>query len=94
MRLQTIAVTLWLLGIELTSPPEEKSYLEKKIIQLNKYAYYKHIGPYSELDKAYQKIDSVIKDSGEQPQSPQIEIYGHWSEDETKLETEIIKNLK
>ncbi|MDP4103578.1 MAG: GyrI-like domain-containing protein [Bacillota bacterium] len=81
-------------GIELNTPPEEDTLLEKKIVNLDKYAYCKHIGLYSDLDKSYKKIHSVIKASGEQMQSPKMEIYGHWNEDETKLETEIIFNLK
>jgi effector-binding domain-containing protein len=81
-------------GIELNTPPEEDTLLEKKIVNLEKYAYCKHVGLYSDLDKSYKKIHSVIEASGEQMQSPQMEIYGHWNEDETKLETEIIFNLK
>ena len=80
-------------GIELTSPPKEDSLLEKKMVIFKKYAYCKHIGPYKDLDKTYRKVHSVLEASGEQPRSPQMEIYGHWHEDESKLETEIIFNL-
>ncbi|MBS4198383.1 GyrI-like domain-containing protein [Bacillus sp. FJAT-49732] len=81
-------------GIELNSSPSEDSSLEEKIVHLDKYAYCKHIGPYSELDKSYRKIESIIETSGEHHQPPSMEIYGHWNEDESKLETEIIFNIK
>ncbi|MBS4197555.1 GyrI-like domain-containing protein [Lederbergia citri] len=81
-------------GIELNTPPPEDSSLEKKIVHLDKYAYCKHIGPYSELDKTYGKIKSLIETYGEHHQPPSMEIYGHWNEDESKLETEIIFNIK
>ena len=32
-------------GVEMTSPPEEDSLLEKKIVVLEKYAYGKHMVP-------------------------------------------------
>ncbi|MCR2821139.1 GyrI-like domain-containing protein [Lederbergia panacisoli] len=81
-------------GIELNFPSEEDPSLEKRTIHFNKYAYCKHIGPYSELDKSYKEIQSAIETSGEHHQFPTMEIYGHWNEDESKLETEIIYNLK
>ncbi|MBS4218662.1 GyrI-like domain-containing protein [Bacillus sp. FJAT-49711] len=81
-------------GIELISPSEENSLLEQRVIHFKKYAYCKHNGPYSELDKTYKKIQSVLEISGEDHQLPIMEIYGHWNEDESKLETEIIYILE
>ncbi|MGQ7887605.1 GyrI-like domain-containing protein [Paenibacillus sp. WC2504] len=81
-------------GIELVLPPNEDSLLEKKDVILEKYAYCKHIGPYSELDKTYESIRAKVKASGDIHELPLMEVYGHWNEDETKLETEIFYNLK
>jgi predicted transcriptional regulator YdeE len=81
-------------GIELVSPPNEDSLLEKKDVILEKYAYCKHIGPYRELDKTYESIQSTVKALGEHHELPLLEVYGHWKEDESKLETEIFYNLK
>jgi predicted transcriptional regulator YdeE len=80
-------------GIELTSPPKGDSLLEKRDVVFQKYAYCKHIGPYSELDKAYKSIQATIEAQGEHHEAPTLEIYGHWNEDESKLETEILYNL-
>lgn len=81
-------------GIELVSPPNEDSLLEKKEVILEKYAYYKHIGPYRELDNTYKSIRSTVEALGEHHELPLLEVYGHWNEDESKLETEIFYNLK
>lgn len=81
-------------GIELISPPEGDSSLEKKIIHFQKYAFRRHIGPYSKLDESYQEIRSLVENSGEALELPLIEVYGHWTEDESKLETDIFHNLK
>jgi hypothetical protein len=34
-----------------------------------------------------------LKRNGFSPGFPYIEIYGHWTEDETKLETELLMSL-
>jgi predicted transcriptional regulator YdeE len=81
-------------GIELISPPNEDSLLEKRDVTFQKYAYCKHIGPYRELDKTYESIRSIVKDLGEHHELPLLEVYGHWNGDESKLETEIFYNLK
>jgi hypothetical protein len=35
-----------------------------------------------------------LKNKGFEIRLPYIEIYGHWINDETKLETELLMNLK
>ncbi|MCM3001427.1 GyrI-like domain-containing protein [Paenibacillus cellulositrophicus] len=80
-------------GIELVTPPEDNSVLKKKDVVLEKYAYGKHIGPYGELDATYRRIDALVQAAGEHKELPLIEVYGHWNEDESKLETEIYHNL-
>ncbi|CAM3273238.1 GyrI-like domain-containing protein [Paenibacillus lupini] len=81
-------------GIELISPPKGDSLLVMRDVIFQKYAYCKHIGPYSELDKTYRSIQSTVNALGEHHEAPILEIYGHWNEDESKLETEILYNLK
>lgn len=81
-------------GIELLVPPNENTSLEEKDVILEKYVYGKHVGPYSELEKTYESIRSIVNSSGEHHELPLLEVYGHWNEDETKLETEIFYNLK
>jgi|SRR6478609_7201399 len=77
-------------GVELLQTPKQETALEHKIITLEKYAYFKHIGPYGLIKKSGQQMRDVLKSKGLKTISPYIEIYGHWSNDESKLETELI----
>lgn len=81
-------------GIELLAPPRQDVALEKKTVVFQKYAYFKHIGPYTQLESAYRRIRATAEAAGKQQTHPFMEVYGHWNEDETKLETEIFYNLK
>lgn len=81
-------------GVELESPPQTDTGLEHKKITLAKYAYYKHIGPYSQIASAGSKALNEIASRGLDNCVPYIEIYGHWTADETKLETELLWCLK
>ena len=80
-------------GVELQEIPKQESGLELKTIKLNNYGYYKHIGAYTELKEAGEKMKSALKNKGYTVTFPYIEIYGHWTADETKLETELFMNL-
>jgi effector-binding domain-containing protein len=63
-------------------------------ISLEKYAYFKHMGPYSLIKHTGQKMTNELNKQGFEIILPYIEIYGHWENDETKLETELIMCLK
>jgi len=81
-------------GIEIEEPYKERWALEHKNILLNKYAYFKHIGPYSLIKQVGQRMIEEIKNKGLETKLPYIEIYGHWNNDESKLETELLMSLK
>ena len=81
-------------GVELDGLPAIDTGLERKNIILEKYAYYKHIGPYSQLKQAGINMNAELKSMGFETCLPYIEIYGHWTSDETKLETGLFMNLK
>ena len=81
-------------GVELDEIPNQETGLEQKSIILSKYACYKHIGPYHQIGQAVQTMTSDLKNRAFETRLPYIEIYGHWSKDETKLETELIFCLK
>ena len=80
-------------GIELYDHPIHPTVLERKVIDLPKYVYYKHIGPYSLIKQTGQKIRDELKIKGFGTGFPNVEIYGHWTNDETKLETELLMTL-
>jgi effector-binding domain-containing protein len=68
--------------------------LEKITIHMEKYAYFKHIGPYNLIKQTGENMKSELTKRGFEVILPYIEIYGHWTSDETKLETELLMCLK
>ena len=81
-------------GIELDNILSKDTELEHKVILLNKYAYYKHIGSYNLIKQAGLDMKSELNSQGYETVLPYIEIYGHWTNDETKCETELFMSLK
>ncbi len=81
-------------GVELEESLKDNTLLQHKHIMLEKYAYFKHIGPYRLIGQAGQNMNEEIKSRGFQTTLPYIEIYGHWNNDETKLETELLMSLR
>jgi len=81
-------------GVELADGGKHNTGLEQKNITLTRYAYYKHIGPYNLIKQTGQNMINELKNSGFEICDPYIEIYGHWTNDETKLETELLMSLK
>ncbi|MEP6613502.1 MAG: hypothetical protein ABJA76_16490, partial [Mucilaginibacter sp.] len=77
-------------GVELEDNAITDTGLEQKTVLLTKYAYYKHIGPYSQLKQAGDNMRNELQKMGLKPVLPYIEIYGHWTNDESKLETELL----
>ena len=80
-------------GVELYDAPPVDTGLEHKIVKLVKYARYKHIGSYKLLQQAGQKMREELTRQGFGIALPYIEVYGHWTNDETKLETDLIMSL-
>jgi effector-binding domain-containing protein len=77
-------------GVELDQDPPPDINMELKKINLSKYAYWKHIGSYNKLKDAYSAMHSELEKRKISFYFPFLEIYGHWTADETKLETEIL----
>ena len=81
---------LLFVGVELETASETVTTLERKDILLPKYAYWKHVGAYTKLPEIHDKLHKVLKDRSINPCRPSVEVYGHWTEDEAKLETEVL----
>jgi len=80
-------------GVEMSEADAATSGLASKNVKLSTYAYFKHIGAYSQLYDTYAKMSEELKRMGLKPTLPLVEIYGHWTDDESKLETEILHSL-
>jgi effector-binding domain-containing protein len=81
-------------GVELIGRTNEETDLEYKRIYLSHYARFKHIGSYNLISRAGQDMKTELLNRGYEIILPYIEIYGHWTQDETKLETELLMTLK
>jgi len=81
-------------GVELIDIPGHNTGLEQKTVTLHKYGYFKHIGSYSLIKQAGQNMRDEPQRKGYEIIMPYIEIYGHWTNDETKTETELLMALK
>ena len=86
--------TTLFVGVELDEIPKPDLGLEHKSINFPKYAYYKHIGPYNLIKQIGEAMHHEIKNKGFEVTLLYVEIYGHWTHDESKLETELFVGLK
>jgi len=68
--------------------------LERMAINLEKYAYFKHIGSYNLIKQTGKNMTSELTRRGFEVMLPYIEIYGHWTNEESKLETELLMCIK
>jgi len=62
--------------------------LEHKTIRLTRYAYWKHTGPYHLIPITGAAMTKALEAQGLKTGWPMLEVYGHWTNDESKLETE------
>ena len=81
-------------GIKLIEIPKGGTLLEHKKIGLPKYAWYRHIGPYRHIPQAGLEMKNELISRGFKTSYPYIEIYGHWTSDENKSETELLMNIE
>ena len=82
-------------GVELENPGAAKGFgLEERKIRLEKYAYYKHVGPYKLIKQTGQNMIAELRNQGCEVILPYIEIYGHWTGDENTSETELLMCVK
>ncbi len=80
-------------GVELKEPASDLGTLEALDISLDHYVSYQHVGPYSALGGIWTELMETLRQRGDKPQFPNLEIYGHWNENEAKCETTIVVGL-
>jgi hypothetical protein len=101
-QLQNKGINIWVYdenekvfaGVELYNSPGSDMGLEHRIVHLTNYAYYRHVGPYHLIKRAGQGMKDELTRRGFETELPYVEIYGHWTNDENKLETELLMSLK
>jgi hypothetical protein len=68
--------------------------LERNTVRLTRYAYWKHVGPYSQIAATGAAMTKALEARGVRTGWPMVEVYGHWSGDERTLETETFVALR
>jgi len=68
--------------------------LERKTVRLTRYAVWKHIGPYHQISATGAAMTKALEAAGQHTGWPMVEVYGHWTSDESKLETETFVALQ
>ncbi|RAP78388.1 GyrI-like domain-containing protein [Paenibacillus montanisoli] len=83
-------------GVELepSSAESGKHGMERLQVTLSHYLYGKHIGPYDRLCETYDAMRAQLAAHGKTDTPPLVEVYGHWSDDPAKLETEIFMSCE
>ena len=77
-------------GVENFAAPPLISELKSYELILRRYAKLVHVGPYEQLQDAHRTVERGIEKMGLVACYPRVEIYGHWQEDSSKLETQIL----
>ncbi|MEK6222845.1 MAG: hypothetical protein N2D54_11420, partial [Chloroflexota bacterium] len=80
--------------VELESTPTLETILIQNYIMLEKYVYWKHIGGYAMLGDVHARMHKEIVTRNLHDQKLAVEVYGHWTPDEDRLETEILIAVK
>ena len=80
-------------GVELADDTAGIGTLEKLEVLLNRYLRHLHTGTYSALSQIWPQLFAELKQLGETPAKPHVEIYGNWNPDPAKCETTILIGL-
>lgn len=81
-------------GVELEPRPADSFGMEERDLHFEKYAWYKHVGPYQLLHEANEKMRQDLQKLGLKYGPPTLEIYGHHDPDPQKVVTEIIYTVR
>ena len=68
--------------------------LERRTVRLTRYAVWKHTGPYHLIAATGDAMTKALAAAGHRTGWPMVEVYGHWTSDESKLETETFVALR
>lgn len=77
-------------GVELQSAPLAESDLQRKDISFGRHLWAKHVGPVQAIEQTYASMRHALTRLLLKPTRASLEVYGHWVEDESLYETEIL----
>jgi hypothetical protein len=81
-------------GVVLGAGAEAIPGLERKAVRLTRYAAWKHVGPYHLIPVTGAAMTKALEAAGHRTGWPMVEVYGHWTSDESKLETKTFVALR
>ena len=80
-------------GVKVDDANAADKILEHKLVKLEKYAYCKHVGPYEKLGDIHRGIEQELAARNLEECGPRVEKYGSWSDNSSKLVTEVLVGL-
>jgi hypothetical protein len=80
-------------GVGYTGSLPAGTDLEQRSFELPRYVCVKHVGPYNQIPETFTKAQEYFKTEGIAVGVPYLELYGHWNEDPSKLETDMLWTL-
>ena len=82
-------------GVELLEPDAGLlPGLAIRRVHFDRHVSFTHVGPYRLLGEAHQRVRDEIARQGWTVAPPVVEVYGHWSDDESKLQTRIVCGIE
>lgn len=81
-------------GVEVSDLIEASELVVSSVLPSGAVAKTLHTGSYSDLHKAHRAIQDWCEDNDRKLAGPNWEIYGHWSDDESQLETDVYYLLR
>ena len=82
------------IGVQVAAPFKNGGGLKNSTTPGGTVATVAHIGPYSDMGKAYDALFEYCRKHGRKLAGPFWEIYGDWEEDSAKLRTDVYCLLK
>lgn len=80
-------------GVEPVGDIGDVGPLESLEVVLTRHVRHVHKGPYTALPAVWSQLKAALQQAGESPGTPGLEIYGHWCENPSDLETTILLAL-
>ena len=81
-------------GVGVTTPFAAVGNVEPTLLPVGEVATTTHWGRYSELGAAHHAVVDWCRVHGRRCVGPRWEVYGHWTEDETRLRTDVFYLLE
>ena len=81
-------------GVGVKTPFEPKVNVVYTMVPTGRAARTTHWGDYSGLPAANQALDAWVREHGMELAGPRMEVYGHWTDDVTRLQTDVYCLIK